>query len=194
MSAVDWTFQTDDDYADRPGVSPIVASLRAAGVIRDAHRVLEVGCGTGMDAVGLARSGVRRVVGLEARAEALVYARRRAAAASVDVGFVRGSAYALRKLFPRGSFDIVVDTLLGNNLRQQHKYADAIAHVLKQRGKLIATYKVDAPTESLPEFETGGAFSRDFRVGRQLRTELPSRTWKRKPTFVHVITVVATRK
>ena len=29
-----WDFQTDDTYADRPGLSPAVAALRSAGLVR----------------------------------------------------------------------------------------------------------------------------------------------------------------
>lgn len=67
--------------------------------------VLDVGTGTGRAAIALARRGAI-VTGVDASAEMLKVAERRAAEADARVTFVRGDAHELR--FAPGSFDSVV--------------------------------------------------------------------------------------
>jgi ubiquinone/menaquinone biosynthesis C-methylase UbiE len=68
-------------------------------------QVLDVGTGTGRAAIALARRGAT-VTGVDASAEMLAAAERRAAEACVEVVFQRGDAHALG--FPPGAFDAVV--------------------------------------------------------------------------------------
>jgi SAM-dependent methyltransferase len=67
--------------------------------------VLDVGTGTGRAAIALATRGAR-VTGVDASAEMLAVAERRAADAKLAVTFVRGDAHGLD--FPDRSFDAVV--------------------------------------------------------------------------------------
>lgn len=67
--------------------------------------VLDVGTGTGRAAMALAIRGAS-VTGVDASAEMLAVAERRAADAKVDVTFARGDAHALA--FPDRSFDAVI--------------------------------------------------------------------------------------
>jgi SAM-dependent methyltransferase len=67
--------------------------------------ILDVGTGTGRAAIALARRGAI-VTGVDASAEMLDVARRRARDAGVDVTFTRGDAHRLA--FPDCSFDAVV--------------------------------------------------------------------------------------
>ncbi len=68
-------------------------------------RILDVGTGTGRAAIALARRGAV-VTGVDASAEMLQVAERRARDNSVRVTFAKGDAHALD--FPDGSFDAVV--------------------------------------------------------------------------------------
>ncbi len=67
--------------------------------------VLDVGTGTGRAAIALARRGAA-VTGLDASAEMLAVAKRRAQAARVEVVFQHGDAHGLP--FPERAFDSVV--------------------------------------------------------------------------------------
>jgi len=69
------------------------------------RRVLDVGTGTGRAAIALAKRGAM-VTGVDASAEMLAVARRRAADAGVTVTFARGDAHRLD--FPDRGFDAVV--------------------------------------------------------------------------------------
>jgi SAM-dependent methyltransferase len=70
----------------------------------EGRSVLDVGTGTGRAALALAARGAR-VTGVDASAEMLAVAERRAAAAKLAVAFARGDAHGLE--FPDRSFDAV---------------------------------------------------------------------------------------
>jgi ubiquinone/menaquinone biosynthesis C-methylase UbiE len=71
----------------------------------EGRTILDVGTGTGRAAIALARRGAI-VTGVDASAEMLTVAERRAADTGARVTFVRGDAHELR--FDAGSFDAVV--------------------------------------------------------------------------------------
>ena len=68
-------------------------------------RILDVGCGDGVLTTRLARSGTR-VTGIDASADMIAAAHRRAKAAGVEIDLVEGDAGGLP--FPAGRFDRVV--------------------------------------------------------------------------------------
>jgi len=71
----------------------------------EGRRILDVGTGTGRAAIALAKRGAA-VTGIDAAAEMLQVAERRAREAGVAVTFTRGDAHGLA--FPDRSFDAVV--------------------------------------------------------------------------------------
>jgi ubiquinone/menaquinone biosynthesis C-methylase UbiE len=71
----------------------------------EGRRVLDVGTGTGRAAIALAKRGAI-VTGVDASAEMLQVAQRRAAETGAHVTFIRGDAHGLE--FPDRSFDAVV--------------------------------------------------------------------------------------
>jgi SAM-dependent methyltransferase len=73
-----------------------------------AGRALDVGCGTGLQAVYLAERGWR-VTGVDAVERALARARRRARMAGVEVRWVAGDLARLASLGLEGGFDLVHD-------------------------------------------------------------------------------------
>ena len=88
--------------------------------LKPGMRVLDLGCGTGTLAIAVAQAEpAAAVVGLDGDPKILARARRKAAAANADVGFVEGMAQA--PPFPPGSFDAIVSSLLFHHLRPADK-------------------------------------------------------------------------
>lgn len=113
------------------------ARLVAQAGIREGHRVLDVGCGTGTLALAIKRSAPRaEVTGLDADPVMLARAGRKAAAERASVNFVRGLATALP--FAEGSFDRVVSSLFFHHLTREAKALALreIHRVLTPRGEL----------------------------------------------------------
>lgn len=97
-------------------------------------RILDVGCGDGMLATRLAQGGAR-VTGLEASAEMIAAARRRAKAASVEVDLFEGDAVGLP--FPAGHFDCVVSVASLCFVDDPRPTIREMVRVLKPGGRLI---------------------------------------------------------
>jgi SAM-dependent methyltransferase len=99
-------------------------------------RVLDLGCGTGADAIFLASQNYE-VHGLDFSAEALRLAAQRARECSVVVGWHECSA--LKTPFDDGYFDLITDRgcfhHIGGSVRRQ--YANEIACILKPGGTLF---------------------------------------------------------
>jgi len=81
-----------------------VEGLREMVALPPGGEVLDVACGWGRHAISLARAGFR-VTGLDLSETLLERGRKRAAAAGVEVGFVRGD---MREIPWRGRFDAVL--------------------------------------------------------------------------------------
>jgi ubiquinone/menaquinone biosynthesis C-methylase UbiE len=91
-------------------IGRLIADTQEEQIVRflapvDQRHVLDVGTGTGRAAIALARRGAA-VTGVDASAEMLRVAERRAREAGVAVTFARGDAHRLG--FPDRSFDAVV--------------------------------------------------------------------------------------
>ena len=97
-------------------------------------RILDVGCGDGVLATRLAQGG-GRVTGLDASAEMIAAARRRAKAAGVEVGLVEGNAGEIP--FPAGHFDCVVSVATLCFVDDPRPTLRDMVRVLKPGGRLI---------------------------------------------------------
>ena len=97
-------------------------------------RILDVGCGDGVLATRLARSGAR-VTGIDDSAEMLAAARRRAKAASLGIDLVEGDAGDLP--FPAGHFDCVVSVATLCFVDDPRPTIREMVRVLKPGGTLI---------------------------------------------------------
>jgi SAM-dependent methyltransferase len=139
------------DYAGRPGISPALAYLIAAGLVRRHQRILDVGCGTGTDLLLLATWGFRHLDGVDPNAGAIATARRRAARRRLGrrVRFHHVAAEDVDGHFAARTFDVVLHTLVANNLgRATSRHFEMIARVLKPDGLLVLHERVVARSEN----------------------------------------------
>ena len=106
--------------------------------IQAGEDVLDVGCGTGTLAIAAAQAAPRvSARGLDADASILTRARRKAAAAGVEIGFDTGMSDALP--YEEASFDLVLSTLFFHHLPDDGKRRTAaeIARVLRPGGRVV---------------------------------------------------------
>ena len=102
--------------------------------------VLDVGCGTGTLAIAAKRrvgpNGA--VYGVDASAEMLARAEKKAKTAGMEVSFRRGLAEALP--FPDSQFDVVLSTVMLHHLPRKARlqFAKEIRRVLKPGGRVLA--------------------------------------------------------
>jgi cyclopropane fatty-acyl-phospholipid synthase-like methyltransferase len=112
--------------------------LLAHAGITTGEQVLDVGCGTGTLALRAARAARSvRVTGLDADASILARARRKAAAAGLDISFDEGRSTALP--YPDASFDLVLSTLFFHHVDDDAKRqtASELIRVLRPGGRIV---------------------------------------------------------
>jgi len=113
---------------------PAVVRLAEAGAV--AGDVLDVGCGTGENALLLAARG-HRVLGLDFAADAVAKARAKAAERGLAVEFAVGDALDLAGL--GRTFDTALDVGLFHTLQPEERrpYAASLAAVVRPGGRAI---------------------------------------------------------
>lgn len=126
--------ELDDAYSNE---QRLIDALLATGPV-DGRRVLEVGAGSGRDAVRLAGLGADVTV-LDYVASSLEVVERNAARAGVRVGLVR--ADALRAPFADGTFDVVLHQGLLEHFRDPRPLLAENRRVLRDGGLAV----VDVP-------------------------------------------------
>ena len=102
----------------------------------DVTTALDLGCGTGLEAVFLARNG-HRVIGVDTSPTALALARERAVEAGVVVRWCLGSALDLP--VAEGSVDLVTDRGCFHLFEQEDRpgYAAEVSRVLRPGGRFL---------------------------------------------------------
>lgn len=133
--------------------------------IQDGHKVLDLGCGTGtLSLLAKTSCAHAQVVGLDGDAAILEIARKKAAAASMEIAFDGGSAFDLP--YEDNSFDRVISSLVFHHLTRQNKISAfrQVFRVLRPGGELhIADWGKPAnilmraafvPVQLLDGFET----------------------------------------
>ena len=112
---------------------PAFVELVRAGEL-NRGRVLDVGCGTGENALYLAENGFS-VSGVDLSNRAIAAARGKAAERKMKVDFREGNALSLG--FKEGTFDNIIDSGLFHTFPDDDRpvYAREVARVLARRGK-----------------------------------------------------------
>jgi ubiquinone/menaquinone biosynthesis C-methylase UbiE len=116
--------------------SPELVALAAAGVPPKGSRVLDVGCGGGIDAIFMANCGFK-VIGIDISATALRIARKREKKAHVNVDWQRASVLELP--INNESIDLVTDRGLFHLVEDPDRsvYSAEIYRILKKGGHAL---------------------------------------------------------
>lgn len=160
----------EHEYVGRPGLSPALAALVAAGVLEPHHRILDVGCGRGGDLLALARLGFRDLVGIDHNKRSIQGARRRKGAEHVEFRLAPMTALLDE---PQASYDLVLSSFVVNNLPEGevHEHLAWVARVVRRGGGVVVQSKCN-PTSRETRGE-GGVASPYFSWGRPVHTWFP---------------------
>lgn len=113
--------------------SPELVALAVAGVPKKGARILDVGCGGGIDAIFMANCGFR-VIGVDISSAALRIARKRTKEARINMDWQRGNVLDLP--INNESIDFVTDRGLFHLVEDPDRptYAAELYRVLKKGG------------------------------------------------------------
>jgi SAM-dependent methyltransferase len=162
------TYQAGEPPWDIGRPQPEIVALAEAGEI--VGEVLDVGCGTGENALYLASLG-KRVVGIDAAPTAIAKAREKAAARGLQVPFLVADALDLGKLRRRVETAIDCGMFHALDPGERRAYAQSLTEVLSPGGTLILLcFSDEEPPGPGPhriaEYEIGDAFRSIFVISR----------------------------
>jgi ubiquinone/menaquinone biosynthesis C-methylase UbiE len=163
----------DETYRNTPPWDIGSPQPAFVGIVEKAElkrgRVLDVGCGTGENAIFLAENGFS-VTGLDVARKALQTAKAKAEQKKVKVDFRVGDALSLD--FPESSFDSVIDSGLFHTFTDEDRpvFAAEIARVLRDDGLyFMLCFSDKEPTgwggpRRVSKKEIESTFSHSFRI------------------------------
>jgi SAM-dependent methyltransferase len=141
---------------------PSIAALVAEGVVRG--RVLDIGCGTGENALLVASRGLD-VVGIDGASRAIDAARAKASERGIEVRFLVGDALGLPAL--GGRFDTVIDSGLFHTFSDDARvaYLRSLSSVLVPGASLfVLCFSDSEPNWGGPRRVTRDDLLRTFRT------------------------------
>ncbi len=151
---------------DIDGPQPAFVELQKRGAIQGS--VLDVGCGTGENALFLASQGLS-VTGIDMVPLAIDQAKQKSLTRGVCCEFAVGDALALKKLGKR--FDSVIDSGVFHVFSDddRRKYVESLASVIKPNGKYFMLVFSDSEMREggprrISRREVGQAFSLGWQV------------------------------
>lgn len=166
----------EDAYAatppwDIPGPQPAFARLAWSGAF--SGRVLDIGCGTGENALFLAARGLD-VVGLDASQTAIAKARAKAAERKTEAVFVVGDALELATLGRQ--FDTVIECGLLHVLsdRDRARLVASVAAVLRAGGRYFVLCLSEHATIPGPRRLTADEIRAAFTEGWRVESIVPT--------------------
>ena len=152
---------------DIPGPQPAIVELEEAGAIRG--DVLDVGCGTGENALYLASCG-HSVWGIDFVPAAIERAGAKAKERGIDVRFQVGDALNLSEL--RRTFDAVIDSGLFHTFSDEDrvKYVDALSSAIRPGGTYhVLCFSDQEPAGEGPRRVLEAELRRAFETGWNVR-------------------------
>jgi len=116
--------------------SPELAALIAAGFLGRGAKVLDAGCGGGLDAIFMAQQGLK-VLGVDSSRKSLRIAKKRAARAQVGVEWLAADVFNLP--FVKEAVDFITDRGLFHVIEDidRPKYSGEVFRVLKPLGSIV---------------------------------------------------------
>jgi len=140
------------------GTHTELAKLVESGCISPG-RAIDLGCGTGKDAIYLARQGFE-VTGVDFIPAAIKTARQKAQAAGVEVTFIQDDLTNLRHV--RGTFDLLLDFGALNDLNQKGR--DSYVHNVLPLAHPGSRYLLFGFQKSLKASEVERRFGEHFSI------------------------------
>jgi SAM-dependent methyltransferase len=173
----EWAYRHSRPPWDIGRAQPAVVELAESGAF--AGRVIDLGCGTGENALYLAGRGLD-VVGLDAAPTAIQLARAKAANRGIAAGFVVGDALDPGSLDGRlgGRFDAVLDCGLFHTFADDERgvYVRGLATLLRPGGRyFMLCFSDEEPGTAGPRRISQAEIRATFAVGWQVESIAPRR-------------------
>ena len=126
-----------------------------------AGRAIDIGCGTGTNAIALAKHGWN-VTGIDFSSQAIARARRKVRSKGMVVDFIQGDVSALDKL--SGPFDLSLDIGCYHSLPLSIRapYAERLGHLLRGGGTHLMYSFLSLDGEHNPRWPTEESLRRHF--------------------------------
>jgi len=173
----EWAYRHSTPPWDIGRAQPSLVGLADAGAL--AGRVVDLGCGTGENALFLASRGID-VVGVDAAPTAIERARAKAASRGLAATFLVGDALDLASLDGQlgGAFDAVIDCGLFHTFANEERpvYARGLAAVLRPGGRyFMLCFSDEEPGTAGPRRVSRDEIQETFTAGWTVESIEPRR-------------------